>query len=158
MKRILFLDDDKRRIHEFYKRLISAGTDITILETAEACIAELQNERFDLVLLDHDLGGEIYCDSSREDCGMEVVRWLKKNGGPHDTYIVHTMNATAAAAMYIDLSALGYRVAQAEFGSPEFYQHVYRFLENDPEVGEGPADQSLGKRLAGYLRSFRAKR
>jgi ActR/RegA family two-component response regulator len=157
MKQILFLDDDKRRIHEFYQRLISAENDITIVETADACIAELNRQSFDLVCLDHDLGGEIYCDSSREDCGMEVVRWLKSNRREHGAFIVHTMNTIAAAAMYIDLNAMGYHVQQAVFGSPEFYQHVYLLLQDDTSGAEPPS-KSLVSRVGEYFRSLRLKR
>jgi ActR/RegA family two-component response regulator len=156
-KRILFLDDDRRRTHEFYQRLISEHNDITTVETAEECIAELSRQTFDLVSLDHDLGGEIFCDSSREDCGMEVVRWLRNNRAEHGGFIIHTMNPMAAAAMYIELQGMGYRVEQSAFGSPEYYQHVVYMLQ-DETIAQYEEPNTFGNRIAKYFRSLRTRR
>ena len=125
MKTILFLDDDTRRTDEIRLRLRAVACELLTVETAAECIVRLGEARFDLVLLDHDLGGETFVESSRDDCGMEVVRWLRANGGEHGAFIVHTMNTIAAAAMYIDLNAMGHRVMQAPFGSPRFYEMLY---------------------------------
>jgi len=133
----------------------SLPCDLTIVETADECIRQLSERTFDLVFLDHDLGGEIYCDSSREDCGMEVVRWLKKEGGKHGGFIVHTMNAVAAAAMYLELSALGYRVTQATFGSASFYRDLHVMLEIEASAKSVPR-KSLVEKINAYFRSIRS--
>ena len=55
---------------------------------------------WDEVHLDHDLGGEIYVDSSRPDCGMEVVRWLcasRRDRFEKTLFIIHSHNAEAGA-------------------------------------------------------------
>lgn len=154
-KQVLFLDDDHKRIEQIRLRLAELACDLTVVETADECIDRLRRNSYDLVLLDHDLGGEIFCDSSREDCGMEVVRWLIKNGGEHGEFIVHTMNAIAAAGMYLELNARGYRVRQAPFGSSQFYGYLYRALAVAPPV---PEKLSLSDRLGRYLRSLRMRR
>jgi CheY-like chemotaxis protein len=154
--RILFLDDDHRRIDTIRARLESLPCDLTVVETADECIAQLAGGTFDLVLLDHDLGGEIYCDSSREDCGMEVVRWLKKHRGSHGGFIVHTMNPIAAAAMYFDLDAMGYNVVQATFGSSEFFRHLHAMIGID--LPESKQRESLSDRITKYFRSLRSGR
>jgi CheY-like chemotaxis protein len=156
MKRILFLDDDTRRTAEFLARFGDDQYEITTVETADECIARLAGGTFDLVLLDHDLGGEIFCDSSREDCGMEVVRWLKRNGGSHGAFIIHTMNPVAGAAMYLDLKAIGFQVVQASFGTVDFYQNINHFLDAGDDAGT--PKESFGEKLTKYFRSLRLGR
>jgi CheY-like chemotaxis protein len=155
-QQVLFLDDDHMRIDAIRARLASVPCELTVVETADECIARLRANQYDLVMLDHDLGGETFCDSSREDCGMEVVRWLKGNRGAHKFFMVHTMNAVAAAAMYLELNAMGYPVEQAPFGSTAFYSHVYAVLG----VSRQKAQQkpSLSTRLGEYFRSLRGRR
>lgn len=156
MKKVLFLDDDPRRTAEIRERAEEIGFDITTVETADDCIAALKSGTFDLVMLDHDLGGETYCDSSRLDCGMEVVRWIKANGGDHGGFIIHTMNEMAAAAMFMELNALGYRVRQGGFGGSRFHGHLYELLEVKPPRGkERKRQKSMGDRVKDYFRSLR---
>lgn len=154
---ILFLDDDHRRIAQFRSITAKLPCEVTIVETADECIARLGERSFDVVLLDHDLGGETYCDSSREDCGMEVVRWLKKNRGEHGGFICHSMNAIAATTMYFELASMGYRVEQAVFGSSEFQHYLHDMLgmERKKRVAR---KKSLGDRFGEYIRSIRSKR
>lgn len=156
MKQVLFLDDDHSRIDAIRARLASVKCDLTVVETADHCIAQLKLQSYDLVMLDHDLGGETYCDSSREDCGMEVVRWLKGNQGDHKFFIVHSMNAVAAAAMYLDLRDMGYQVQQASFGSTDFYSHVYEVLGVSRSASQNKP--SLSGRIGEYFRSLRMRR
>ncbi len=160
MKRILFLDDDPKRIDEFRERIGKLDDlDVTIVETAHECIAHLGRRRFDLVLLDHDLGGETFCDSDREDCGMEVVRWLKQNRGSHGAFIVHTMNAVAAATMYFELIGMEFPTAQAQFGSQEFYANLYAMIGRRPRSKSATKPQkSLGEKVSDYFRSLRLRR
>ncbi len=155
-QQVLFLDDDHKRIDAIRARLASGRCDLTVVETADECIARLRAARYDLVMLDHDLGGETFCDSSREDCGMEVVRWLRNNGREHGFFIVHTMNAVAAAGMYLELTAMGYRVEQAPFGSPDFYSHVQKAL-GGPRLAV-PRKRSFFKQIREYFRSLRIRR
>ena len=156
MKRVLFLDDDHHRIAHFKQMIRSIECDLTVVETADECIAALGSGTFDLVLLDHDLGGEIYCDSSREDCGMEVVRWLERNGGEHGEFIVHTFNEVAGATMYFQLDRMGYRVEQAPFASPDFRLAVERQLGRTARRPH--KRRTISDRLRDYLRSLRLGR
>lgn len=74
--RILFLDDDPVRGEIFLAEHPGA-----VARTADECIAYLCGP-WDEVHLDHDLGGEIFVDHERDDCGMAVVRWLCTSRGP----------------------------------------------------------------------------
>lgn len=154
MKTVLFLDDDERRTAEIRSRLVGEALTLITVETAHECIQLLSECNYDLVMLDHDLGGEIFVDSSREDTGMEVVRWLKENPGAHGAFIVHTLNPVAAAGMYFSLSAQGYTVHQLQFGSPEFFSGVYDVLglRSAPEPR-----RTLREKLRNYGRGLRRR-
>lgn len=156
--RILLLDDDRSRIEAFRRWIERLSLAATAVETAEECIEQLKSGVWDLVLLDHDLSGETYVDSTRSDTGMEVVRWLQSvSEVRHGAFIVHSMNEVAAAAMYFDLQELGCSVEQVPFGSREFYSRISRILGvNPPKVRA--ERKSLSARFRAYLESIKSGR
>ena len=107
--KILLLEDDLNRIREFEKRVNELNerntfkthsNPVTLIhtETAIECIRLLKTEHFNLILLDHDLGGKVFVDTNREDTGSEVARWISNNlqsvkGVP---IITHTQNPAGA--------------------------------------------------------------
>lgn len=114
-RRILFLDDDLTRSEAFMARHPEARW----VQTAAECI-DLLAGPWDEVHLDHDLGGERFVDHQREDCGMEVVRWLCDGPRPHlkpTLFVVHTHNPDAACVMSFHLETMGYDVVQCPFGA-----------------------------------------
>jgi hypothetical protein len=121
-KVILFLDDNPNRAALMYQRMPPALRNITIwVQTAEEAIEVLENykERLITVYLDHDLGGETYVHSGREDCGMEVVRFLEKQDVIEYVdceFVIHSWNIPAAIKMASRLDKHGYSVIQIPFG------------------------------------------
>lgn len=116
-RRILFLDDDPGRAQVF----LAANPDAVWVQTVAECLAKLELA-WDEVHLDHDLGGEQFVDVSREDCGMEVVRWLCGQRRTHlapTRFLVHSHNSTAAMIMGMQLTMSGYRVEVRPFGASE---------------------------------------
>jgi hypothetical protein len=112
--RRLFLDDDPERASAY----LEANPGAVWVQTVPECVEKLA-EPWDEVHLDHDLGGEHYVDTSREDCGMEVVRWLEKEPRRYlrrARFTVHSHNIVAAVEMVLRLQALGYRVEARPFG------------------------------------------
>jgi hypothetical protein len=90
------------------------------VETALACIATIQKEPLiDHLFLDHDLGGETWVDSGREDCGMEVVRYLCSNDFTERIkhIVVHSHNVSAAQEMYLKLKDANYNVQLVPFSN-----------------------------------------
>jgi hypothetical protein len=113
-RRRLFLDDDPERAAHF----LGDHPDAVWVQTVPECVAMLA-QRWDEVHLDHDLGGEVYVDMDREDCGMEVVRWLARQPRPHlrrSRFTVHSHNMVAAFIMAMQIRAMGYRVEARPFG------------------------------------------
>jgi hypothetical protein len=113
--RILFLDDDPIRGEIF----LAENPGAVWARTTEECLTRL-SEPWDEVHLDHDLGGEVFVDHERDDCGMAVVRWLCAESRPHlktTRFIVHTHNESAACLMVLQLQQLGYDVEIRPFGA-----------------------------------------
>ena len=112
--RRLFLDDDPSRAEVF----LASHPDAVWVQDVAGCVEKLV-EPWDEVHLDHDLGGEIYVDVERVDCGMEVVRWLVKEPRKHlrrTRFTVHSHNIAAAFEMVMRLQADGFKVDARPFG------------------------------------------
>src|SRR5262245_49267713 len=105
---ILFLDDCPHRHRQFRSVMPFA----IMVHTADETIAKLSDGTiWDYVFLDHDLGGESFVNSNREDTGMGVVRWLAKNPITINKMIyVHSLNADGARKMVEMLRSSGYPV------------------------------------------------
>ncbi|NGX44890.1 MAG: hypothetical protein K940chlam2_00030 [Chlamydiae bacterium] len=104
--RVLFLDDSTERIERAYEHF--DNDDLVVAVSAPSAINELSKGAFDLVMLDHDLGGETWVESDREDCGMEVVRWIVRNLPKIGRVVVHSWNTVAAPVMVEELMKAGY--------------------------------------------------
>jgi CheY-like chemotaxis protein len=116
--RILFLDDDKIR-HKAFKRM-HIGSVIKSVHTAKECIAALEiDEVYDVVSLDHDLGGEIFAASDKNS-GLEVARYIR-DGLDKAKYpkrvIVHSMNPIGAKRMVQTIQDAGVPVVWKMFAA-----------------------------------------
>jgi len=108
--KILLLEDDYNRVEQFRKRVDElnerniAKSELVHVETAKDCIEKLENDTFNLILLDHDLGGEVYVDTNSDNTGSEVARWINKNPEKMNGVfiITHTFNP-AGAKNIVDL-------------------------------------------------------
>jgi len=118
--KILFLEDNDERIFKA-QQLYKNVEVLSIAKTASIAIEFLKTRlSYDVVHLDHDLGGEVYVDSSREDCGMEVVRFLCENNHIYSDVVkvvtVHSWNIPASQEMFKKLREAGYTTFMIPFG------------------------------------------
>lgn len=113
--RILILEDDPERITQFMQKLV--GHDVEVEMSTEGAIDLLENTLvpFDAMLLDHDLGGEVFVDSSREDTGMEFVRRLVETDHPKVPVGVHSANPGGRANMLGLLKQHGWPAEPMQF-------------------------------------------
>ncbi len=129
MKQILFLDDNIDR-HEGFRTLVpSDRAEVTYVTTAAECIDKLRGKVWDIVFLDHDLGGEVYVQTSRR---IAVWRWsvcLLRRGAAHGIYVVLSWNDPAAVSMVEGLKGMGFDVVRAKFLSREFRLAVEQLLQ-----------------------------
>lgn len=118
--KILFLDDDYQRIKRIKEQCI--GHELHIVTTAQDAIAALGSGIvFDVVSLDHDLGGQQMV-SSGDGTGYEVAVFISQMDVPPQRVILHTFNPDGAKAMYYRLSHVP-ELAIAQFGTSR-YQKV----------------------------------
>jgi CheY-like chemotaxis protein len=92
--RILILEDSPERQEQFNKNLV--GHNVEISDSSKATIQKLSNEKWDILFLDHDLGGHAYVPSG-ENTGYEVAKFLEENQQfmPQNV-IVHSLNSVGA--------------------------------------------------------------
>lgn len=96
MKKILFLDDDPARWGIFSRLLIGTANTVVWAETSKDAIRHLSSNDFDVVLLDHDLGGRIFVESG-PGTGYEVARWLEMHPDKiPEKVIIHSLNPDGA--------------------------------------------------------------
>jgi CheY-like chemotaxis protein len=116
--KILFLDDDSARHHAFSK--LADGHVVDYVWTADEAIAALAASTYDLVCLDHDLGGRVYVDILDEE-GTGYTVALAMEGMPEDRRpretIVHSFNPEGARRIADRLGKAGFRVIKAPFGT-----------------------------------------
>ncbi len=109
MTRVLILDDDTIRLQTLKaiaKKDFDAS-DITLVKTAKKAISALGKSSFDVIFLDHDLGGMAYVDSNEENTGYQVAKFIEENNLKFERIIIHTMNIKAADLMEAALKNQG---------------------------------------------------
>lgn len=111
--KVLFLDDDPKRLFKFKSYIPSAVLAATAEEMVQL-LSELE-ETAKCVFLDHDLGGRVFVDSSDKETGMEVVRWIVQNNPDVQRFVVHSLNYEAARVMVEELITAGYKAEYIPF-------------------------------------------
>jgi hypothetical protein len=102
LPKMLFLDDRTKRI-ESARRQYEGKYDLTIVTNAKECLRYLCKQQWNILSLDHDLGGDDFQDPDDVTSGMEVVRYIVKTGWPRRYTIpeiwIHSSNLFAANLM-----------------------------------------------------------
>lgn len=104
--KIFILEDDPYRHKGFIEACV--GTDLTIASSYEQAI-KLWNPPYNLVLLDHDLGGHQFVQSDGiERTGYHFVEWLITGHvlDLNTPVVVHSYNPEGAAKMVDALLSL----------------------------------------------------
>ena len=91
-KNCLVLDDDENRLSQFESKLNSCNVILT--SQVSECIDSLQNEKIDILFLDHDLNGKAFVDSNAEEQnGYDVAKWVSENPLKFPkTIVLHSLN------------------------------------------------------------------
>jgi hypothetical protein len=125
---ILFLDSDPNKAAIIYRRMTEQQRSNTIwCSTVKETILTLKDykHRLKIISLEHDLNDELYMNTKREDCGMEVIRFferLSKDEKEFQSYkeikfIIHTWNSHAGPRMEERLKKIGLNVILKPFGT-----------------------------------------
>ena len=95
--KILILEDCQDRVSKFRQQLI--GHEVTVTDQVLVCIEYLCSESYDVLFLDHDLGGRSFVPSG-PGTGYEVACWLEKNKKRRPgQIIIHSLNPAGAENM-----------------------------------------------------------
>ena len=95
--KIFILEDDKNRIEWFMDEF--NGNNITWIDNAYEAKPIILFEKFDIIFLDHDLGGKIYQDSKEENCGFQIAKIINDGVNLTTPIIIHSLNYPAAQNM-----------------------------------------------------------
>mgnify|MGYP000892655655 CR=1 FL=1 len=94
------LEDDPERIKQFKKRFAEKNWEYVIVSDVVSAIKALSTITFNILFLDHDLGGEVYVDILNSNTGSELARWISDNGVKGDpVVIIHSLNTVGQAYM-----------------------------------------------------------
>lgn len=93
--RIFVLEDNPERNKKFRRELI--GNEVVIVEDVSSAKSQI-NIKFDLLFLDHDLGGQEMVPSG-DDTGYEVAKILSQSINRDTPVVIHSCNHAGARAM-----------------------------------------------------------
>lgn len=100
--RIFILEDNPDRMIKFRRELV--GHTVDHADNVTDGIDLVANNRYDLLFLDHDLGGEEMVDSSNENTGYQLANIIAACSPNKDTFcIVHSCNPAGADKMISSL-------------------------------------------------------
>lgn len=105
--KILIVEDDASRIEKFKKGLANNNNELTICETADEGIKEITTNKFDVILLDHDLGNRQYVLSSDKNTGYQVALAVKGSPNVDSEFIIHSMNYVGVVNIQFALKDAG---------------------------------------------------
>jgi DNA-binding NtrC family response regulator len=91
--KVLFLDDEKSRVEDFEKR---TGIKVTHVVNGEDFCKAINEDHFDLIMLDHDLGYGVDYDGAR------AAKYLAENRsllGNEQMVLIHSANPIGVANM-----------------------------------------------------------
>lgn len=136
--RIFILEDDPARITAFQFALVNH--DLTIckwLGGPDGAIKRFDySKQYDLILLDHDLGGQVYVNSDEEETGFQFVKHLGKRPESWDPpVVVHSWNPEGAKNMQKLLEENGWSVYLSPFG-PTMLDSIVQFLAQQELNGQ----------------------
>lgn len=112
--RALVLEDDTLRIAEFEQRFAERGWTADFADNAIDAVKFIDENDYDIIFLDHDLGGEIYVDSGNKNTGSEVARHMaSKETRFSGTVIVHSLNYAGSENIVGTLNRVGIYAVKA---------------------------------------------
>jgi CheY-like chemotaxis protein len=97
--KIFFLEDNINRYAPFFEWLEQKAIDPHVLSAKsyrEAIEIFKDNKEFDVIFLDHDLGGKVFIDSRKENTGYTVAKYILNNNIKYEQCIIHSQNPAGA--------------------------------------------------------------
>lgn len=89
--KIFILEDNLNRIETFKQNL--TGHELFIASNIEIAKTMLKFNQFELMFIDHDLGGEVYVNSEFPNTGYQLAKWIRENNITYKRLIIHSCNS-----------------------------------------------------------------
>lgn len=124
---IFILEDDPER-NRLFKDKLGTKHMLTMTTTSDEAIEQLKVQKFDLLLLDHDLGGRQMVASSQYDTGFRVACEIPTTINQDTPTIVHSYNGGGALKMISVLTTD--RKLYAPFNYNQFWMDIESMLKD----------------------------
>ena len=99
MKLVLLLEDDQNRIDWFEKEFKKYDYIAHITEDVEEAKNWLRENKYELIFLDHDLGGKQMVSSDEPDTGFQVAKMIHETKNVDTRIIIHSWNPIGVSNM-----------------------------------------------------------
>ena len=118
MDYVFILEDDLERIKWFREELGQRNIKFDLTDNAETAKVLLEENKYDTIFLDHDLGGQVYVNSNEPNTGYQVAKMIHTTKNKDAEIIIHSWNSVGAENMYEVLLQTDCRnTVLAKFGS-----------------------------------------
>ena len=115
MKKILVLEDNPNRIAIFKTHLVNH--DVDYVDIAWDANKLLNENIYDIIYLDHDLGGHVYVvDDDINGTGYDVAKVIPETENKNARIIIHTYNPVGYQRMSAALNEYNIKYAYVPFG------------------------------------------
>ena len=123
--KLFILEDNPNRIALF--KTWFRGHDVDQVDTADTAIKLLKEKKYDLILLDHDLGGDEMVDSREYNTGYTVAKAIPTTINKNTQAVVHSHNPVGSVKMVTEL--VDNDVVYKPFGS--FSQDILKLIKHE---------------------------
>jgi CheY-like chemotaxis protein len=96
--KVFVLEDDETRV-DWIRKNFDEKVEMDLTDEADEAITLLRNNKYDLVFLDHDLGGEQMVSSDHHNTGATVAKIMHETPNKDSVIIVHSYNPIGAENM-----------------------------------------------------------
>ena len=112
--KVFILEDDPQRMELFHEVL--RDHDVVRVDNVADAVRKFKPP-YDVICLDHDLGGQVYVPSDHENTGYQFAKHLASNERcGNQQVVVHSWNMVGARRMVDTLKRVGWTVAAEPFG------------------------------------------
>ena len=125
--KILVVEDDPNRVVRFSREC--AGHDLTVTEFASDGASHVRGTKFDLIFLDHDLGGQQMVDSD-DNSGYHVAKAIPGSINDETPVVVHSLNPIGSQRM-VGVLKNGYRISFTNLRISEVVSQVVQQVSPD---------------------------
>lgn len=132
--KVFILEDNPERMTAF--SAIWIQDEMVATNSVRQARKILENEKFDHIMLDHDLGGEVYVDSADKNTGTYLCKHMHETVNADTPITIHSWNDIGAERMVnylLDNNHCG-KIEKIKFGSIAFNEKVQQLMcEQDKE-------------------------